>query len=187
MMGANGIKSIILFLMMGVTTIGLVTYVFVFLPKQKGDTLGSKNLVLDAPVQRWNLTYLQEGVIPFGEGNREWLSVEVNDGSNVYSSTEGVVVKINNSIVSVDVGDGFYVEYSPIYDLRVHEADIISKGEFLGSVKGEYFNIRIRDIRDREYVCPYTYFNDYTKDLLNEAGDILEKDIVMCGKESLGY
>jgi hypothetical protein len=186
-MNANRIKSIILFLMMGVTTIGLVTYVFVFLPKQKGDTLGSKNLVLDSPVQRWNLTYLEEGIIPFGEGNREWLSIEVGDGSGVYSSTEGVVVKINNSIVSVDVGDGFYVEYSPVSNLGVHEADIVLNGQSLGNVKGEYLNIRINNIRDREYVCPYIYFNDYTKDLLNEAGDILEKEVVMCGKESLGY
>jgi len=67
-MEAKQTKSITLFLMMGLTVIGLVTYVFVFLPKQKGDTLGSKNLVLDSPVQRWNLRYTDEGIIPFGGG-----------------------------------------------------------------------------------------------------------------------
>ncbi len=186
-MNASQTKSITLFLMMGLTVIGLITYVFVFLPKQKGDTLGSKNLVLDAPVQRWNLRYMQEGIIPFGEGNREWFSIEVSDGSNVYSSTEGIVVSTKNSIISVDVGDGFYVEYSPIPESRVSEADIISKGEGLGSVRWEYLNLRIKNVRDREYVCPYTYFNDFTKDLLEKAGDILEKEIVMCEKESLDY
>lgn len=186
-MNASQTKSITLFLMMGLVVIGLVTYVFVFLPKQKGDTLGSKNLVLDAPIQRWNLTYLEEGIIPFGEGNREWLSIEVSDGSTVYSSTEGVVVSTTDNIVSVDVGDGFYIEYSPISSLNVHEADIILNGQSLGSVKGEYLNLRIRDIRDRVYICPYGYFNDFTKDLLDEAGDILERDIIICGKESLDY
>jgi len=186
-MNAGQTKSITLFLMMGLVVIGLVTYVFVFLPKQKGDTLGSKNLVLDAPIQRWNLTYLQEGIIPFGEGNREWLSIEVSDGSSVYSSTRGVVVSTSNNIISVDVGDGFYIEYSPISPLNVHEADIISKGQTLGSVEGGYLNLRIRNVRDREYICPYAYFNDFTKDLLDEAGEVLEKDVVMCGKDSLDY
>ena len=186
-MNASQTKSITLFLMMGLTVIGLITYVFVFLPKQKGDTLGSKNLVLDAPVQRWNLRYMQEGIIPFGEGNREWFSIEVGDGSSIYSSTEGVVVSTKNNIVSVDVGDGFYVEYSPIAEARVSEADIISKGEGLGSVSGVYLNLRIKDVREREYVCPYTYFNAFTKSLLEETGDILEKEVVMCEKESLDY
>jgi hypothetical protein len=173
--------------MMGLVVIGLVTYVFVFLPKQRGDALGSKNLVLDAPIQRWNLTYLQEGIIPFGEGNREWLSIEVSDGSSVYSSTEGVVVSTSNNIVSVDVGDGFYIEYSSIPSPKVDEADIISKGETLGSIDGDYLNVRIKNIRDRKYVCPYGYFNSFTKDLLNEVGEILEKEIVICGKDSLDY
>lgn len=186
-MDASKTKSITLFLMMGLTVIGLVTYVFVFLPKQKGDTLGSKNLVLDSPVQRWNLKYLQEGIVPFGEGNREWLSIEVSDGSSIFSSTEGTVVSTGNNIISVDVGDGFYIEYSPIPNSRVYEADIISKGETLGSIDGDYLNLRIKNVRDREYVCPYEYFNDYTKDLLDEAGDVLEKDIVICDKESLDY
>ncbi len=186
-MDASQTKSITLFLMMGLTVIGLVTYVFVFLPKQKGDALGTKNLVLDSPVQRWNLTYMQEGIIPFGEGNREWFSIEVGDGSSVYSSTEGIVVSTKHNVVSVDVGDGFYIEYSPIPESRVYEADIISKGENLGSVRGEYLNLRIKNVRDREYVCPYAYFNAFTKDLLGEAGDILEKEVVMCEKESLDY
>jgi len=186
-MDGSKTKSITLFLMMGLTVIGLVTYVFVFLPKQRGDTLGSKNLVLDSPIQRWNLTYLQEGIIPFGEGNREWLSIEVSDGSNVYSSTEGVVVSTSNSIVSVDVGDGFYIEYSSIPNSKVYEADIISKGQALGSVDGDYLNVRIKNVRGREYVCPYSYFNDFTKDLLDEVGEVLEKDVVMCGKDSLDY
>lgn len=186
-MEAKQTKSITLFLMMGLTVIGLVTYVFVFLPKQKGDTLGSKNLVLDSPVQRWNLRYTDEGIIPFGEGNREWFSIEVSDGSNVFSSTEGIVVSTANNIVSVDVGDGFYIEYSPLSSCRVYEADIISKGQALGSVEGEYLNLRIRDVREREYVCPYDYFNDFTKDLLGDAGEVLEKEFVMCGKESLDY
>jgi len=186
-MDASETKSITLFLMMGLTVIGLVVYVFVFLPKERRDTLGSKDLVLDSPVQRWNLTYMQEGIIPFGEGNREWLSIEVSDGSSVYSSTEGIVVSTSNNIVSVDVGDGFYIEYSPISSTNVHEADIISKGQSLGDVEGGYLNMRIRNVRDREYVCPYGYFNDYTRDLLKEVGDILEKEVVMCGKESLDY
>lgn len=186
-MDASKIKSITLFLMMGLTIIGLVTYVFVFLPKQRGDTLGSKNLVLDSPIQRWNLKYMQEGIIPFGEGNREWLSIEVSDGSNIFSSTEGVVVSTSNRIVSIDIGDGFYIEYSPIPDSRVYEADIISKGETLGRIEGEYLNLRIKNVRDKEYVCPYEYFNDYTKNLLDEAGKVLDRDIVICGKESLDY
>lgn len=186
-MDAKETKSITLFLMMGLTIIGLVTYVFVFLPKQRGDTLGSKNLVLDSPIQRWNLTYLQEGIVPFGEGNREWFSIEVSDGSSVFSSTDGIVVSTSNKIVSVDVGDGFYIEYSPISNFSVYEADIISKGQSLGSVEGEYLNLRIKNVRDREYVCPYGYFNSFTKALLEEAGDILEKDVVMCGKDILDY
>jgi hypothetical protein len=186
-MDGSKTKSITLFLMMGLTVIGLVTYVFVFLPKQRGDTLGSKNLVLDSPVQRWNLTYLQEGIIPFGEGNREWLSIEVSDGSNIYSSTEGIVVSTSNNIVSIDVGDSFYIEYSSIRSPKVYEADIISKGEALGRVDGDYLNVRIKNVRDREYVCPYSYYNDFTKDLLDEAGDILEKEVMFCEKESLDY
>jgi hypothetical protein len=186
-MDGSKTKSITLFLMMGLTVIGLITYVFVFLPKQRGNTLGSKNLVLDCPVQRWNLKYMEEGIIPFGEGNREWLSIEVNDGSNIFSSTEGIVVSTANNIISIDVGDGFYIEYSPISSSSVYEADIISKGRSLGFVEGNYLNMRIRNLRDREYVCPYIYFNSFTKDLLEEAGDILEKDIVICEKDSLDY
>ena len=173
--------------MMGLVVIGLVTYVFVFLPKQRGDALGSKNLVLDSPVQRWNLRYVEEGIIAFGEGNREWFSIEVSDGSSVYSCTDGVVVSTTNNIVSVDVGDGIYVEYSPISNLSVQEGDIILKGQVLGGVNGKYLNLRIKNVRDREYVCPYSYFNDFTKDLLNEVGEVLEKEVVMCSRDSLDY
>ena len=186
-MNASQTKSITLFLMMGLVVIGLVTYVFVFLPKQRGDALGSKNLVLETPIQRWNLTYLQEGIIAFGEGNREWFSIEVRDGSSVYSCTDGVVVSTTNNIVSVDVGDGIYVEYSLISNLSVQEGDIILKGQVLGGVDGEYLNLRIKNVRDREYVCPYTYFNSFTKDLLDKAGVVLERDIIMCSKDSLDY
>lgn len=186
-MDDNRNTSITLFVLMGVAFLFIVIYVFVVVPKKNANTLGSSDLVLNSPIQKWNLRYAQGGIKPFCLEGNEWLGIEVLEASNVYSSSEGIVSKVEKNIVTIEVTPTLYVEYSPIINSKLSKGNYISKGEDIGNVVGSFLNLRVRNTKRGVYECPYFYFNDFTKEILKNVEDVVEQEVKMCECNAFNY
>lgn len=186
-MDENRNTSITLFVLMGLAFLFIVIYVFGVVPKKNKNTLGSSDLVLDSPVQKWNLRYAQGGIKPFCKDGNEWLSIEVLEASNVYSSSEGIVLEVERSRITIEVSSTIYIEYSPIVNSKLSKGNYISRGDDIGNVVGSFLDIRVKDTRKGVYECPYLYFNDFTKDILKNVEDVVEQEIEMCECNTLDY
>lgn len=183
----NRNKSVTLFGLMALALISVVLYVYVISPRLGRDALGSNDLILDSPVQRWNLRYAENGIIPFCKDGREWLSIEVAEGSDVYSSNEGVVDSVEDGIVTVRAESNIFVQYSDIANPTITEGDYITKGSRIGNVTENYLNIRIKNTRRGVYECPFFYLNDYTKSILKEVEDVMGHTVLMCDCNTVSY
>lgn len=180
-------KSITLFALVGLTLVLVIIYIFVIIPRTGGDSLGSSDLVLDSPVQRWALRYAENGIIPFCEDGNEWLSIEVEEDVNIYSSCDGVVLDVSGDIVTIEAEAGIHVQYNPIPDSPLTQGELIMKGTRLGDLSGRYLNLRVKNINRQVYECPFFYLNDYTKSILREAEDVMGHTILMCGCNTISY
>ncbi len=186
-MDENRNTSITLFVLMGVAFLFILIYVFVIVPNKNKNTLGSSDLVLDSPIQKWNLRYAKGGIKPFCKDGNEWLSIEVFEASNVYSSSEGIVKEVDKSIVTIEISSTISVQYSPIVNSKLSKGNYISKGADIGNVVGSFLDIRVKDTRRGVYECPYLYFNNFTKNILRNVEDVREEEIEMCGCNFLDY
>jgi hypothetical protein len=186
-MDKNRNKSITLFLLIGAAFISIILYVFVIVPNKDSDTLGSSNLVLDFPVQNWNLRYADRGIIPFCEDGNEWLSIEAEEGSSIYSSNEGTVVAVEDDIVTLEGDKSVHVEYYPLENSIISEGDYILKGTKLGNVKGRYLNFRIVNTRRKVYECPLFYLNEYGKSMIRDIEEVMGYKIAVCECNFLDY
>ena len=172
---------------MGLAFLFIVIYVFVVVPNKNKNTLGSTDLVLDSPVQKWNLRYAQGGIKPFCKQGNEWLSIEVLEASSVYSSSEGIVKEVDKSIVTIEISSTIYVQYSPIVNSKLSKGSYISKGADIGNVVGSFLDIRVKDTRRGVYECPYLYFNNFTKDILKNVENVVGEEVDMCGCNILSF
>jgi len=186
-MDENRNTSITLFVLMGLGFICVVIYVFVIIPRSNRNTLGSSDLVLDSPVQKWNLRYAEGGIVPFCKDGNEWLSIEVEKGASVYSASDGIVLDINDNIMTVEVDTGIHVEYSPIAYYNVFKDDVVFKGDMMGRVSGTYLNFRLKDTNREVYECPYTYLNTFTKSILENVEEVMGHEVEMCECDFLDY
>ena len=186
-MDENRNTSITLFVLMGLAFLFIVIYVFVVVPNKNNNTLGSSDLVLDSPVQKWNLRYAKGGIKPFCKDGNEWLGIEVLEASNVYSSSEGIVKEVERSIVTIEVSSTISIQYSPIVNSKLSKGSYISKGDDIGNVVGSFLDIRVKDTRRGVYECPYLYFNDFTKDILKNVEDVVGQEVEMCECNTLDY
>lgn len=183
----NRNKSITLFALIGLTLVLVIVYVFVIQPRSGGELLGSTDLVLDSPVQRWNLRYAENGVIPFCKDGNEWLSIEIEEDVNVYSSCDGIVLDVSGDTVTIEAEPGLHVQYNPIPSSPLTVGNLITKGSRIGNVSGRYLNIRVKNVRRKVYECPFFYLNDYTKSMLKEVEDVMGHTVLMCGCNTISY
>jgi hypothetical protein len=186
-MDDNRNTSITLFVLMGLSFIFVIIYVFVILPKNTMNTLGSSDLVLDSPVQKWNLRYAEGGIIPFCQNGNEWLGIEVEKGATVYAASDGIVVDVDENVITIEADSGIHVQYSPIANYRVFKNDYVQKGNNIGRVSGTYLNLRVKDVRREVYECPYNYLNLFAKSILNNVEEVMGEEVVMCECDSLDY
>lgn len=192
-MDTNRNTSITLFVLMGIGFVAVLVYLFVVvLPKESTNTLGSSNLVLDSPIQKWNLRYSESGIVPFCKDGNEWLGIEVAPGSEVFSSSEGTVIGVEDSTITVQVDANINVQYHPITNFVVFRNYRVSRGDSMGKVKEGYLNLRVEDISRGLYECPYDYFNDFAKSILEDmvlgdVGSTNDLRIKMCECDNLDY
>jgi hypothetical protein len=186
-MDKNRNTSITLFVLMGLAFIFIIIYVFVILPKNSMNTLGSSDLVLDSPIQKWNLRYAEGGIIPFCQDDNEWLGIEVEKGATVYTASEGIVIDVEKNVITIEAVSGIYVQYSPIAYYNVFKDDFVQKGDNIGRVSGTYLNLRVKDVRREVYECPYNYLNTFAKSILQNVEEVMGEEVTMCECDSLDY
>lgn len=186
-MDENRNTSITFFILMGVAFVIIVIYAFVIHPRKNANTRGSSDLVLDSPIQKWNMRYAENGVIPFCEDGNEWLSIEVEDGTNVYAGSDGIVLGTEDNIVTIEADTSIHIEYSSIGSPLVSREDYVYRGDSIGRVDGIYLNLRVKDIRRGLYVCPYSYLNTFAKDILDSVEEVIGEEVDMCECNTLDY
>jgi len=179
-------KTVVLFLLMGATIIFSILYVFVILPNNKS-TLGSSDIFLELPIQKWNIRYSEYGVIPFCKDGNTSLTFEVGPNTSVFSSVSGIVSSVNNNTITVEVSPGIYVEHFPVSNYTVFENDYITKGQAIGKVNGEYLNLRINVQKNELYECPYNFLNTFGKSIIDEVLELKEYEGSACGCAILNY
>lgn len=186
-MDENRGRSIVLFLLMGVGFLFTIVYAFVIAPNSNRSTLGSNDILIDLPIQKRNLRYSQEGIIPFCKDDNTALTFEVEDGTNVYSSATGIVSSVDDNVVSIEIESNVYIKHYPVSNYLVFVGDYVTKGDVLGRVKGTYFNLRIDNGKSKVYECPYNFLNSFGKSIVDEAIELMEYDINPCECAILNY
>lgn len=186
-MDENRGRSVVLFILMGLFFFVGILYAFVIAPNMNKESLGTSDLVLELPIQKKNLRYSENGIIPFCTDNSSSLTIEVADGTTVYSASDGIVVDNSNNIVVVEVLSGVYIEYSPISNYKVFKGDYVNTGGLIGKVSGSYFNFSIKDTNREIYNCPYNYLNDFGKSIVDEGMEIMGDQRVACQCNILNY
>ncbi len=157
-------KTVVLFLLMGATVIFSILYVFVILPNNKS-TLGSSDILLELPVQKWNIRYSEYGILPFCKDDNTSLTFEVGPDTTVFSSVSGIVSSVKDNIITVEVSPGIYV----------------------GKVDGEYLNLRINVQKNELYECPYNFLNTFGKSIVDEVLELVEYEGNACECAILNY
>jgi hypothetical protein len=187
-MDENRNTSITLFVLMGLAFLFIVIYVFVIAPKGgERNTLGRTDLVLESPIQKWNLNYSEEDILPFcGEGE-DWLGIGVKKGSSVFSTSDGMVVDILGNIVTIDAGSDINIQYYPVSNYSVFVGDKVSAGDVIGKTNSEYLKLRVNDLNREVYECPYNYLNKFSRSVLDSVGEELGFEVVMCECDTLDY
>lgn len=172
---------------MGLGFILTILYVFVIAPKRTMSTLGSADLKLDFPVQKWNIRYSEEGILPFCSNDNTSLTIQVADNTTVYSASDGIVVGVEDNIVRVEVLPRVYVEYYPVSNFSVFKGDYITKGDSIGKVANTTFSLRIDNAKMELYECPYTFLNDFGKSIIDDAMSTTGYAGNVCKCASLSY
>jgi hypothetical protein len=186
-MDENRSKSTVLFLMMGVAFVGTLIYAFVIGPNMRSETLGSSNLVLEIPVQKRDLRYAENGVIPFCLDDNDALTFEIIENASVTSSSQGVVSEIINNLIIIEAMPNIYIEYEPLINITVNVGDYVSKDTVLGSTMKNYFNLRLKNTRSDIYECPYIYLNNFGKTIVDESAEVVGYEGNICECVLLKY
>jgi hypothetical protein len=186
-MDENRGKSIALFLLMGFFFLVTIIYAFVIAPNSNRRTLGSSDLVLDFPVQKRNLRYSGDGIRPFCKEESNSIGIEVTPSSDVYASTDGIVYDVVYNVMTIEVSSSIHIQYYPVSNYAVFKGEYVMKGSPIGRVSGEYLNIRVKDIKNGSYVCPYILLNDFSKAIIEEGMEIMNYDFELCECDSLNF
>ena len=174
------IKSIVLFIMMAVVVFSVILYVFVVSPRNRRETLGSENLTLELPIQRRDLRYAQEGIIPFCMDGNNGLTFEVTGNSSVYSSALGTIHDVVDNMVIVEIMNDVYLEYEPLSNINVAGGDAVGTSTVLGFSMGDYLTLRLKNDRSKIYECPYLYLDSLDKSVVDQGLEVLNYDGNIC-------
>jgi hypothetical protein len=186
-MDENRGRSIVLFLLMGVGFFATIIYAFVIAPNNNKSTLGKSDVFLEFPLQKRNLRYTGEGIIPFCKDDNTALTFEVGEDTTVYSSATGIVNSVDDNVISIEIEPNVYIEHYPISNYSVFLGEYVTKGDALGRVSGMYFNLRINNSRSKLYECPYNFLNAFGKSMVEEILEIMEYNNKGCECAILNY
>jgi murein DD-endopeptidase MepM/ murein hydrolase activator NlpD len=142
----------------------------------EGETL------LSLPFDRENYRKANVGIWPFcvhggdhpeGHGG---IDFELKEGTPLKAAADGVVEKIFLEEKGYNVfitHDGIITGYIPVKDIKVKEGDRVKRGQVLGTAghddKGVHFvHFEVNDFRKGGRVCPYGFFDDEAKKLVDE-------------------
>jgi hypothetical protein len=186
-MDTNRKKSITLFAIIGISFIFILIFVFIIQPRRLKNPSGSLDLVLGLPVQEWSLRYAENGIVPFCQNGNEGLGIEVEEDSNVYSSSDGIVSDITGDVITIEVDSSTHILYHPVSNFRVFKGDYVAKGDSMGRITDGHLYIKVKNLKNKVYECPYVYFDEFSKSVLDSVDDVMGYDIDMCECDSLNY
>ncbi|MHC1716793.1 MAG: M23 family metallopeptidase [Candidatus Dojkabacteria bacterium] len=179
-------RSIVLFLILGVFFVGGILFAFLVLPNMNR-TLGNSDLRISLPLDRLDLRVVDKGIGLFCKNKEVGMEFEVREGSRVSAVKDGVVKEVEDSRVVIDVGESMEVEYFNLSRVGISVGDYVLDGDTVGFVDGSKFVFGVRDTKERVYLCPYVYFNDDGKKVVNGELDKMEYFDSICLCESLKY
>ena len=186
-MDPNRNKSIVLFVMMGGSFLIAILYAFVIAPNNNKNTLGRTDPFLEIPIQKWNLRYTESGIVPFCKDESTSLLFEVAQDTAVYSSADGVVLGVEDNVVSIEVFSNVFVEEYPVSNTSLTKGDYVKKGDRIGNVDGNFLNLRINNTRSEVYECPYNFLNSFGKSIVDDSLELMEYNGNGCKCAILSY
>lgn len=179
-------KSTVLFLILGVFLVGGIVFAFLVLPNMNR-TFGNSDTQISFPLDKLDLRVIDDGVGLFCKNDNPYMRFESREGARVAVVKDGVVKEVNGSTILIDIGDSMEVEYLNVSRIYVSEGDYVLNGDTVGFVDGNEFGFGVRDSKERVYLCPYVYFDDDGKDIVNRELDKVEYFDSICLCKTVGY
>ncbi len=164
-------NSLVIFILGGIFLLVAIVIGYIYIPHldQVNGTQTISDLSLDLPVKRIDLRYIDGGIIPFCNDNETTgITFEVKPNAEVYSSTEGAIVKVEDNRVTVNPKHGVDIEYSNLKDISVSTGDFVTVGSLLGHTVDNSVLLSVININDDIYECPYIYFTDDVKLIVDD-------------------
>lgn len=179
-------KSTVLFLILGVFLVGGIVFAFLVLPNMNR-TFGNSDTQISFPLDKLDLRVIDDGVGLFCKNDNPYMRFESREGARVAVVKDGVVKEVNGSTILIDIGDSMEVEYLNVSRIYVSEGDYVLNGDTVGFVDGNEFGFGVRDSKERVYLCPYVYFDDDGKDIVNRELDKVVYFDSICLCKTVGY
>ena len=163
-------NSSFVFIFLAVLIVVALVIGYIYIPRldQVNGTQSITNLVLDSPVRRMDLRYLEGGIVPFcKDKDTNGLSFELKPQAEIYASTGGTVTVIDGDMVEVQPRNGVALQYSELGSISVSVGDFVQQGDSLGSIKEKVFTLTLLNTSDDIYECPYSYFNGESQGIID--------------------
>jgi hypothetical protein len=146
---------------------------YVYLPNAD-KAYGSKSieeLEISLPFHSRDLRELYVGVKPFCNDS---FSFELRPDAEILIATDGTVTKISNDSITLEPRNGVEIEYSPVENISVNIGDYVLSGNSIGTLKEGvvFLDFAVLNVNDNLYECPFLYFNDTDKQILENKFDL---------------
>lgn len=179
-------KSIVLFVLLGVFFVGGIVFAFLILPNMNR-TLGNTDLKVGFPLDMTDLRVLDDGVGLFCKNKAKTMTFEVREGSRVMAVKDGTVSFVGDGTVKIELDTNIEVEYSSLSRISVQESEYVLLGDTIGYADSGEVSFGITDTKERVYLCPYVYFNDEGKEIVNRELDKIDYFDSICLCDNLNF
>lgn len=180
------VKSIIVFVFLGVSVIVGIIFSTVILPRMD---FGRNNIdiKLDIPFNKSDLRYIQKGITSFCNEKSNSIQIELREGSPILSSIDGIVSSVEGGRIDIRSEDVYIFVY-PIKRSNVVVGDYVTVGDILGYLDGNMLDFGLDNYKDSKYECPYVYMNTQTQEIFSNALiSSLEGGSKICECSSISY
>lgn len=161
-------NTTILFILFGVVIVGALVFTFYFLPKLDASSNRLK-LEMALPVERLDMRYIDEGVVPFCLDGNHGIRVETKQRAQVMAPVDGTVESVENGLVYVRSRENVLIYFSLLTNTKVGVGDYVTVGSILGYVDGTVFEFGIDNSLDSRYECPFLYLDDRGKEIITNG------------------
>lgn len=179
-------KSIVLFVLLGVFFVGGIVFAFLILPNMNR-TLGNSDLKIGFPLDMTDLRVTDDGVGLFCKNKAKTMTFEVREGSRVMAVKDGTVTSVEGDTVKIELDTNMEVEYSSLSRISVQESEYVLTGDTVGYADSGEVSFGITDTKDRAYLCPYVYFTDEGKEIVNRELDKIDYFDSICLCDNLNF